>query len=161
MYYLDICSFVHYRLYILAFLLSEKNMLDCHLIKFTIAKVLLKIKEIIGEVLSTLRFQMEEHNFEILRRIIIVNLNKTAARAHEATVEVSAASPASPPATGSPTITARKLATHLPLAAAHRLLLANRFVLSLLFVFRFVLPPRRHFGSRLVITLYGQRCANC
>lgn len=111
--------------------------------------------------MSTLRFKIEEHNFEILRRIIIVNLNKTAARAHEATVEVSAASPASPPATGSPTITARKLATHLPLAAAHRLLLANRFVLSLLFVFRFVLPPRRHFGSRLVITLSGQRCANC
>lgn len=64
MYYLDICSFVHYRLYILAFLLIEKNMLDCHLMKFTIVKVLLKIKEIIGEVLSTLRFPIEEHNFK-------------------------------------------------------------------------------------------------
>lgn len=39
--------------------------------------------------------------------------------------------------TGSPTITARKLATHLPLAAAHRLLLANRLVaFSLLVVSR-------------------------
>lgn len=159
MYYLDICSFVHYTSS--HFCLLRRKWWIVIWWSLPSQKVLPKIKEIIREVMSTLRFQIEEHNFEILRRIIIVNLNKTAARAHEATVEVSAASPASPPATGSPTITARKLATHLPLAAAHRLLLANRFVLSLLFVFRFVLPPRRHFGSRLVITLYGQRCANC
>lgn len=102
------------------------------------------------------------NHFEIFRLIICYCKSKPATSAHEATVEVSAASPASPPATGSPTITARKLATHLPLAAAHRLLLANRFVLSpLLFVSRFVLPPRRHFDSRLVIILSGLRCANC
>lgn len=102
------------------------------------------------------------NHFEIFRLIICYSKSKPSTSPHEATVEVSAASPASPPATGSPTITARKLATHLPLAAAHRLLLANRFVLSpLLFVSRFVLPPRRHFDSRLVIILSGLRCANC
>lgn len=142
------------------------KMLKCLLMKFTIAELPLKIamnKSSGKSPLGLLNMSLDWHEpFWNLLSVFCYSKSKSATSAHEATVEVSAASPASPLATGSPTITVRKLATHLPLAAAHRLLLANRFVLSpLLFVSRFVLPPRRHFDSRLVIILSGLRCANC